>query len=277
LLGYALAVAGIAAATLIPIYIALYLLTYLKSIPTRYLAGLGLGLALWYFIDTMGDAAYIDVNEGFTGGLPHLSLVVAFILGVTALSLFDYFAVLKVISGAATNQTSQKIVSKSLFLIPAAVAGVSGIHGLGEGWDFSSVAHYGSGTTLTAMFGGLQALASYPAHKFLEASIFGVMYVAFVGRNEFAKKEAWHLPVLGLLFGLPSVIGASIGYSVSLDTTVFYAFGVTSAMYAALRLVEAIQPTFVIGQNNPAYLGGRIFLALAIGFFLLYLAALLHG
>ena len=73
------------------------------------------------------------------------------------------------------------------------------------------------------------------------------------------------------------MIGASIGYYLSFDTTFFYAFGVTSAMYAVLRLVEAIQPAFKVGQNNPAYLGGRIFLALAIGFFLLYLAALLHG
>lgn len=33
---------------------------------------------------------------------------------------------------------------------------------------------------------------------------------------------------------------------------------------------------FAVGVNAPVYLGGKKFLALAVGFFLLYIAALFH-
>ena len=129
---------------------------------------------------------------------------------------------------------------------------------------------------MAAAFGGLAPLASYPLHKFLEASIVAAVYAAFVGRSEVSTKAKWHLPVLGLLFGMPSVIGAAIGYYVSFDTTYFYAFGVTAALYAALRLAEATHPQFKISEKDPSYLGGKIFVAILIGFLLLYGVALLH-
>jgi zinc transporter ZupT len=175
------------------------------------------------------------------------------------------------------KNSGKNATKASVFLIAAAVAAVSGIHSLGEGWDFGSVAHVGSGQTLTAAFGGLEALASYPLHKFFEASIFAVLYVAYVGRSRVASRKAWHLPLLGLLFGLPSVIGASIGYYFSFDTTFLYAFGVTSALYAALRLVEATNSSFGSESNSVSRLDKRIFIGVALGFMLLYFAALLHG
>ena len=135
-----------------------------------------------------------------------------------------------------------------------------GIHGLGEGWDFGSAASL-AGTSLINAFGGLGAVASYPIHKFLEASIIAATYSAYVGRSGIASARAkWHLPVLGLLFGLTSVIGALLGYYISLDTTYFFAFGVTAAFYATLRLVEAMNPRFKIGDGAPSYLGWKVFL-----------------
>ncbi len=276
MISYALTLLGISGATLIPAYVALYLISNLKIIHIRYLAAAGLGLSFWFFVETMGDAAYLDVNEGFTGGASHVAMLASFVLGVIVLATFDHFSVPNS-SNQAPNQTSKIGTTSSLFLIAAAVASVSGIHGFAEGWSFASVAHIGSGQTLTDAFGGFAALASYPIHKFLEASIVGILYVIYVGRTNLSKRPLWHLPVLGLLFAIPSVIGAAIGYSVSIDTTYFYSFGVTSALYGALRLAEAIHPNFKVGAGNPAYLGGRIFLALILGFLLLYFAALLHG
>ena len=92
MIGYALSVAGILGATLIAVYIALYLVTNLKQVSTRDLAAAGLGLVFWFFFDTMGNAAQLDVNESFTGGAAHVGIVIAFVVGVAALCLFDHFA-----------------------------------------------------------------------------------------------------------------------------------------------------------------------------------------
>ncbi len=314
MIGYAFTVVSILLATLPPAYIALYLVPRLKTIQTRYLAAAGLGLTFWFFYDTMGDAGTgLDVNESVVsfGGMTHVAVILSAIAGIVALALFDHFAMppskqeKKIIetavvippsslsniasSRAATFQPSQTNSSPSLekkaeksykghlfVLIPVAVAAVMGIHGLGEGWDFSSVAASATTSSLVATFGNTYALASYPLHKLLEACIIASVYTCAVGRNDSAQKRAWHIPVLGLLFGFTSVIGAAIGYFVAFDTTYFYAFGVTAAFYAALRLAEAVARNDDLGQSRPSYFGSKIFLAFGIGFFLLYSAALLH-
>ena len=93
-----------------------------------------------------------------------------------------------------------------------------------------------SSQSLTDAFGGLSAVASYPLHKALEATIIAAVYTVYVGRNSAAAKAIWHLPVLGLLFGLPSVIGSVFGYYISLDTTYFYAFGVTDCSVRSAQI-----------------------------------------
>ncbi len=278
LVDVATTVLGILAATFIPAYISLYLVRYLRSfIHLRYIAAAGVGLSIWYFFDTMNDAAQLDVNSGFSGGLPHLGLIIVFILGITTLAVFDYIAVPTSDARAVIAETPRvKLVSsKAWFLIPAAIAAVSGIHGLGEGWGFGTAASGTGSQSLVDAFGGLSALASYPMHKFLEAAIIAAAYSAYVA-GAGTKGARWQIPVLGVLFALPSAIGATIGYSVSLDTTYFFAFGVTSALYAVLRLVEPVRRDFKIGENAPTYLGPKVFAALLIGFLLLYGAALFH-
>ncbi len=260
---------GIIGATLIPAYLALYLITNLKFIHIRYIAAAGIGLTFWFFFDTLGDSSDLGVNSGFSGGLPQAGLLIVFVLGFVVLATFDHIAVPKANSGSND--------SNFLVLIPIAVAAVMGIHGLGEGWDFGSAASP-AGTSLINAFGGLGAVASYPIHKFLEASIVAATYSAYVGRSGIASaRTKWHLPILGILFGLTSVIGASLGYYISLDTTYFFAFGVTVAFYATLRLVEAMNPRFKIGDGAPIYLGWKVFLVLAVGFLVFYTAALLHS
>ena len=72
------------------------------------------------------------------------------------------------------------------------------------------------------------------------------------------------------MFGLTSVIGSMVGYFVALDTTYFYAFGVTSGIYAAIRLAgPLISNTRGTVGLVPSYLGAKTFLFVAIGFFLL--------
>ena len=275
---------------MIPAYIALYLFPNLKSVPTKYLAALGIGLTFWFWTDTIGDASYLDENAALWppsafGGFYHVAVILVFILGIAALAIFDHLAVPTPTSyeGDAASRVSAKstassFVTGALFFVPVAVAAVMGIHGLGEGWDFAGVAVGVSGSTdIVTAFGGWNPIVSYPLHKFFEASIISIVYTIYVQRNSIAKKAAWQLPVLGLLFGLTSVIGSIVGYFVPLDTTFFYAFGVTSGFYAAIRLAgPLIANTKGTAGTIPSYLGAKTFVFLGIGFFLLYFAALLH-
>ena len=297
-LNYALTVGSIAVGTLLPAYIALYLFPNLRSASTKYLAALGVGLTFWFWTDTIGDASYLDENAAAWppsafGGLYHWLVILAFVLGIAALAIFDHFAAprpdsyARAPNGASTSTDSSRVsagsvaasfVTGALFFVPVAVAAVMGIHGLGEGWDFAGVAVGVSGSTdIVTAFGGWNPVVSYPLHKFFEASIVSIVYTIYVQRNSIAKKAKWHLPVLGLLFGLTSVIGSMVGYFVALDTTFFYAFGVPSGMYAAIRLAgPLIANTKGSDGLLPSYLGAKTFLFVAIGFFLLYFAALLH-
>jgi hypothetical protein len=315
MISYAFIVVSILLATLPPAYIALYLVPRLTTIQTRYLAAAGLGLTFWFFYDTMGDAGsglYKDESIVSFGGTAHVAVILLAAVGIAVLALFDHYAIpspnqekTRIGSGVVMSPSSLSNIAKSeavsafkpsemkpsssseeraersnegrfFVLIPIAVASVMGIHGLAEGWDSSSVAALAPTTSLVATFGNIYVLASYPIHKLLEACIIASVYACAVGRNDSAQKRAWHIPVLGLLFGFTSVIGAAIGYFVAFDTTYFYAFGVTAAFYAALRLAEAVARNDDLGQSRPSYFGSKIFLAFGIGFFLLYSAALLH-
>ena len=275
LISFSFALFSIAGITFLVEGIALYLVTSLNFIRTRYIAAAGLGLSLFFWYDTINDAIQLDVNQEFTGGWPHVAHVLVFAAGFVALVIFDHFAVRRPAS-SATGNNSPSTPPKALFLIPVAVASVMGIHSLAESWAFGSTAVYA--TNLVSTYGGILALISYPLHKFFEATIIAILYAVYVKRSNIAK-EWWHLPLLLLLFSVPTLIGVSIGYQLynsSFDITYFYAFGVTSAVYAVLRLVEPVNLKFKLGENAPAYLGWKIFLAVFIGFMFLYIAGLFH-
>jgi hypothetical protein len=277
MISYTIAVLGILLATLMPVYLSLYLFSSLGRLLSRYAAMLGIGLTFWFFFDTMGDAAQLDVNEAINafGGFTHFALVSVFLAGIVVLAIFDHYAVPKPEGSRVAQLNAGHVQLRSLFLIPAGVAAVMGIHGLGEGWDFGAAGSQAPTQSLTDAFGGVNPLISYPLHKFLEAGIIAILYFSFVGVGNAANRRKWDVPVLGILFGLPSVIGASIGYYASLDTTYFFAFGVSSALYAALRLSEpALEST--VGGTAPHRLDAKMILAMTLGFFLLYTAALFH-
>ena len=264
-------------ATFIPVYAALYIVNALRRTQLRYLVATGIGITFWFFYDTMGDANSLAENNGLYppslfGGAYHFVLIGSFVAGILALAAFDWKAVPG--EGSAPGR-------RALFLIPAGVALVMGIHGLGEGWDaLSAVAAAPSASSdlqaLIPAFGTLPALLSYPLHKILEACIFGVLYVAYVPRTETSKGRWWEIPLLGLLFAGPTAVGGAFGYFISFDTTYFFAFGVTSALYAALRLAESAGNSRQEGGRVPAHYGPKVVLALGLGMLLLYFAALLH-
>ena len=280
MVSYGLVLLVMALGALLPAYVALYLITNLKSLQTKTISALGLGLSFFFLIDTFNDASELDVNNAFYpnfGGWYHVSLILVFLIGIAVLAIFDHFGVPKVAKDSARTNLG------FLVLAPIAVAAVMGIHSFAEGWSFASVASGVQGNDLVNAFApgiptpaAYAPLISYPVHKFLEASIVACLYVILIQRNSNVPKAKWHLPLLGLLFGFTSVIGASIGYFVSFDLTFFYAFGVTAAIYAIIRLAEGITKGEGDSPVIPSYLGAKVFLAVSVGFFLLYVAALLH-
>jgi len=156
MIGYATSVLGILGATLIPAFISLYLISNLKFIKLQYIVATGIGLAFWFFFDTMGDAAQLDVNDGFTGGLSQIGLVVVFLLGIAVLAIFDHVAVpsSNVYEGISPTNPASSKYSKLIFLIPAGIAIVMGMHGFGEGWDFASAAAATQTGSILDAFGG---------------------------------------------------------------------------------------------------------------------------
>lgn len=279
-------VPSFALATLVPAFAALYLFPRLRSVHSKYLAAAAVGIALWFFLDTMGDALYLDAYccslypPYLFGGIGHFALIGAFVLGFAVLAIFDRFAVPADLPAEASAPGSAR--QSIPFLIPVAVAAVMGIHGLGEGWISVSpvssgpVASVGFLQALITTYGDFPALVSYPVHKFLEASVVGILYTLYVTRTAGAVKEKWwQIPLLGLLFAGPSVVGSIAGYYVPFDTSYLFAFGVTSAFYAILRLAGLIGSDKP-GGLGPAHFGTGTFVALALGFLLLYSAALLH-
>jgi hypothetical protein len=55
----------------------------------KYLTAFAVGLYLWFFSDTIGDASLLGVSEGFTGGAWHVALWVVFAIGVVLLFSLD--------------------------------------------------------------------------------------------------------------------------------------------------------------------------------------------
>ncbi|MDG6909467.1 MAG: hypothetical protein JRN08_03775 [Nitrososphaerota archaeon] len=275
MISFAVIVGSLALATFVPVYASLYLLPALK-VRERYLAAFGVGLAFWFFYDTMGEAASLGENRSLYpfylfGGFPHLMLIGAFVAGVAVLAFFDQASV------PVPGRTPSR---NAAFLIPAAVALVMGVHGLGEGWSAVSAVASAPSTgsylqTLIQAFVTFPALVSYPIHKFLEAGIVAILYAVYLKGGP-GSGRWWEVPLLGLLFAGPSAVGAALGYFYSFDTTYLFAFGVTAALYATVRLVEPIGSGVEGKGRVPAHYGPEVFGFLALGILLLYFAALLH-
>ena len=60
-----------------------------RFLTAKYLAAFALGLYFWFFSDTIGDANLLGANEGFSGGIFHLALWVAFGIGLTLMLTLD--------------------------------------------------------------------------------------------------------------------------------------------------------------------------------------------
>jgi len=223
-----------------------------------FLMAVASGVMFWSFLDLMDDAALLGVNEGFTGGLAHLLVAVSF--AVTVLVLFW-------LDGAFRSTRRRNAYAVAITYATAALVAIGiGSHSFGEGVEIGSLIGYSfaanpSSANLITAIGGPGSGVAYIMHKVLEGFTIGVFAAA-------ANARWGRNLVLGLLAGLPTAIGLGIALFVPVDATVFFAIGAAAVIYIECKLVPNL-----VRQR----LSLLLILALLLGFYLMYLAALFHS
>ncbi len=267
MLGFAESFPAWIAVTIIPAFLGLSLLVLVeKFVRARYLAAFALGIFLWFFLDTIGGSANLDVNDGFTGGAAQTATVVLFAVGAPFFFLLD--------GNRGVLAESSKLGKLGL-TIPLLVAVAVGIHGLGEGSAFGATAYSTTSTSLLDAFGGLTSGVAYVLHKALEPMMIGACY--WVYAKDHARNGAGRVKDLALLsfvFSLPSFLGAATGYFLAYDTTYFYALGTGTSIYAAVRLAAPLFDPVRTADPRDAV---KVAVMLLLGFLAIYFAALFHA
>jgi len=268
MLGFAETFGALLGAFLVPTFVGLAIISLAsRSVPARYLAAFAVGLYLWFFSDTIGDASLLGVSEGFTGGAWHVVLWVVFAVGLTVFFLAD------------RDMFAEGTTNESLgFAIPILVALAVGIHGFGEGAAVGATAATSPSGNLLDAFGGLSAASAFLLHKGLEPMMVGAAY--WIYARDHAKNGTERLrdiTLLALAFTLPGIVGGAVSYYLvqaypSADFTYVFALGLGTSIYAALRLVR---PVFRGTGGGSESL--KTALVLILGFLCLYLAASLHS
>jgi zinc transporter ZupT len=265
MLGFADSFLGWLAATAIPAFIGLLLITGLgRWVKGKYLASFAIGIFMWFFVDTIGGSANLDVNAGYGGGIDQVAIVALFVVGVLLFFSIstDLFSL-----GSAIDSMS--------LTAPALVAVAVGIHGFGEGTAFGFTAASTPSANLLDAFGGLSAGVAYTLHKAFEPMMIGACYVVYShDRARTARKYLTDILLLTVLFVIPSLIGATTGYFVSYDASYFFALGTGTSIYAAMRLAR---PLFADMDATTSGESVKVALVLVLGFLCIYLAALLHS
>jgi hypothetical protein len=134
------------AATLIPAFVGLLIIVLAGNVlKAKYLVAFAMGIFLWFFVDTMGGAASLDVVDAFSASLVQIATVGLFVVGLVVFFLVD----------RNRNIFSPELsIRKYGLAIPLLVAASVGIHGLGEGAAFGALASQTTSTSLLDAFAG---------------------------------------------------------------------------------------------------------------------------
>lgn len=257
-------------ATFIPLYSGMLFVILLRRLDVgiRSLSAFALGLLFWFFLDTLNDAIQLGVNEGFSFGFQHAALLLLFVAGFLTLAL---------LSGPTVSiraDTKDARPSRPL-LVALLVALGMGFHGIGEGLGFGATSAGTSASSVLDAIGGYGGGIAYVLHKFLEASIVMIVFVALTDNaGMLIRRKLSQIIVVGLAFGIPSAVGEVVGYYAPIDSSYFFALGGGAALFVALQVVR---PIFVDDREMTYSQWVKIVLALLIGFLSLYAAAAFHA
>jgi len=235
-----------------------------RLVRTRYLAAFAFGVYLWYFTDTLADANYLNVNSGFVYSEELLVLFLLFAVGLVLFFSLD-----------GKLFTADEPLGRYGMLVAALAALALGLHGFGEGADFGTTASATPFNTLLDAFGGVSPSASWVLHKMLEPTVAAVCYVAFADSR--TKKWADRLVdvlALSVIFVTPAIVGSVVGYYVTFDHTYVFALGLGASIYAVARVGKALYKPDTDGKKFQPL---KVAIAIAIGFLLIFMSALLHS
>jgi hypothetical protein len=264
MLPFASSFLAISASLVLPAFVGLLIVAAVARLAKpSYLSAFAIGIYFWFFADTLGGSASLDVNAGFLGGLPQLALFALFASGLLLVFSLDREVF-----------TSGPESDKLGFAIPLLVAFAVGFHGFGEGAAFSSTAAVTPSSNLFEAFGGLTAAVAFILHKALEPVMVGAAY--WVYAKDHAKGAtglAKDMLLLTFFFAIPGIIGGATNYYLNYETTYPFAFGLGTSLYAAVRLAK---PLFSGSSMSRAESVKMAFFAL-LGFTCIYIAALLHS
>src|SRR5437899_9507904 len=129
--------AATALATFVPLYIGLIFPTQFGkgSSGSLFFVAVSVGIISWFFLDVAGDAALLDVNQGFGGDYTHVVLASSFAFGLLLLFGIEKRSMPNV--GAASWMPGQG--SQFTFAVALIAALGIGFHTLGEGLAIGSI------------------------------------------------------------------------------------------------------------------------------------------
>src|SRR5437899_12938035 len=124
-------------ATMLPLYIGLFFpsLRGKGSIESLFFVAASVGIISWFFLDVAGDAALLDVNQGFGGDYTHVVLAGSFAFGLLLLFGLERWSMH---SFAAASEATTGGGQFTLAIALIAALGI-GFHACGEGLAIGSI------------------------------------------------------------------------------------------------------------------------------------------
>lgn len=259
-----------ALATFFPLYLGMLSVIVLRQfgrVNIRYLSAFALGLLFWFFLDTLNSAIQLGVNEGYSFSFRHGALLLLFIFGF--LSLLVGVGLLRK-EDASVSQPSHPLFVALLIALGMV------FHGIGEGLEFGALSSGTQALTILDAIGGYSGGVSYVLHKFLEATIVMIVFVALTSNEVVSLGKLGDLALIGVAFGIPSAVGQVVGYYVPVDASYFFALGGGATLLVALLVIRSLFNNNSGGELDYSHWIGVVF-SLMLGFLCLYAAALFHS
>src|SRR2546426_283722 len=140
---------------------------------------------------------------------------------------------------------------------------------------FGGTAALTTSTSLLDTFGGVSGGVAYVLHKALEPMIIGACYCAYsIQHAKNMTGRVRDLAILGIIFTIPSLIGAASGYYLTYDSSYFYALGTGTAIYAAVRLFGPMFDNTRVTTSKESTIMAAL---ITLGLLTIYFAALFHS
>ena len=198
----------------IPVLLGLLWLPFLRSIDRKWIdffLSLTVGLLVFLGVDALAEA--LETSGRVAGAYQGLGLVVIGLVGTP------------LIIAAFGEWRRRRRTTTSAFYVALLIAVAIGLHNLGEGLAIGSA--YATGEIALGTF----LVLGFLLHNTTE----GLAIIAPVARE---RPSLWHLVLLGLVAGVPTILGAWIGgftYS-PVWITLFFAIGAGAIVQVVLEV-----------------------------------------